>query len=509
MEDDKTEYRDESHINVASDVDQSKVPSTIKKLATWIRQKMYGEDVRESIARGIEKSSEVAQSAVDIANDTASRQDEVDHSQKDFEDRYNDQIAGNTDLDEVIDARKPTSKPSYATLGERLNDMPSNEDLELLVGDDDNDVDGGIPNYMKPVLTETLAGIDTAKFNLGFGTDYHYDTASTYNPSNYHFTDSEIAAMWKAGLRKSLNITSLSDKLDAVVFNGDNVDQTDTEAGGRPAMVKHNKDFATTVFSSSVAPTFVLKGNHDCNYNTNRKLETVITDSELAPIYRQDACLFDEHRLNNSNYFYKDFDSKKVRLIGLDMYDLPETMDSNGVMKFNRFTTSGLQQAQLDWLANDALLTIPKDYVALITGHCSPDGKMYPGMANHNHAILKAILEAFVNGKTTTIAGTDADIPATVECKFTTAGHIAGFLSGHWHKDESITINGINYVVTRCSLSSGDEVLGEARADMFGTSNEDAFDIATVDTTAKTLTMKRVGAGSEDSKYAVRTFSYE
>lgn len=120
MENDETKYRDESHITEASDVDQSKVPSTIKKLSMWIRQKKYGEDVRESIARGIEKSSEVSQNAVDIANDTASRQDNVDQSQKDFVDRYNNQIAGNTDINEVIDARDD-GKKTFTTLRERLN----------------------------------------------------------------------------------------------------------------------------------------------------------------------------------------------------------------------------------------------------------------------------------------------------------------------------------------------------------------------------------------------------
>lgn len=44
MANDKTEYRDESHITEASRIDQSKVPSAIKKLSTWIRQKMYGEE---------------------------------------------------------------------------------------------------------------------------------------------------------------------------------------------------------------------------------------------------------------------------------------------------------------------------------------------------------------------------------------------------------------------------------------------------------------------------------
>lgn len=505
---DKVNYNDPTPNKFPNDYDDSKVDSRVKLRSKSLAHKEMGKDVREALIQGVEISSVVAGEAKDIASDTASRQDDVDQAQKEFEERYNEQIAGNTDLDEVIDARKPNSKPSYTTLGERLNDMPSNEDLELLLGDDNNDVDGGIPDYEIQILTEVLLGIDTTKFNLGWGTDYHYDTASDYNPHNGDYTSSEVAKMWNSGLRKALNITSLSTKLDAIVFGGDNVDQPSTGTGGRPIMLKHNQDFASTVLSSSSAPTFLLKGNHDCNYNSNRLPETVILDAELAPIYRQDVCLFGENRLNASNYFYKDFEDKKVRLIGLDMYDLPETVNSDGTMQFNRFNTSGLQQAQLDWLANDALLTTPNDYVVLITGHSAPDGTMYSGRANHNHTVLKTILEAFVTGTTTTIVGTDTAVPVTVECKFANSGHLAGFLFGHWHKDESITVNGVNYIETRCSLIAGDDVIGAERMAMFGEPGEDAFDIATIDTAAKTLMLKRVGAGSDDEQYSIRTFDY-
>lgn len=413
---------------------------------------------------------------------------------------------GGTLLTEIIDARKPASKPSYTTLGERLND-----ELELLIGDVGDDVDGGIQDYMKPLLAETLVSINTSKFNLGFGTDYHYDIATDYNPHKGDYKKQEIAAMWNAGLRKSLNITSLSTKMDAVVFGGDNVDSPDVSVDntGRSTMLKENKDFANTVFTSTKAPTFILKGNHDCNYYSGNTPDTIITDTELGSIYRQRDALFDEHRLNNLNYFYKDFDSKKVRLIGLDMYDMPETAGTDGTMTFDRFTTSGLQQAQLDWLANDALLNVPDDYVVLVAGHCSPDGTIHSGRSNHNHSVLKAVLEAFVSGKTTTIVGTDTDMPATVECKFTKVGHIAGFLCGHWHKDESVTINGINYIGTRCSLTAGDNMDGAKRMAQFETSNEDAFDIVTIDNANKSLTMHRVGAGSDNLAISTRTFSYE
>lgn len=122
MANNKTEYRDESHINEASDVDQSKVPSTIKKLATWIRQKMYGEDVRESIARGIEKNGEVAQSASDTANNAAqivqNTSDNVNNVLSNITDN-----AGDSAAPEVIAARKPALEDKFPSLGARLDKM--------------------------------------------------------------------------------------------------------------------------------------------------------------------------------------------------------------------------------------------------------------------------------------------------------------------------------------------------------------------------------------------------
>ena len=40
----KVNYRDPTHIVEADDVDESKLPESAKKLATWIREKMYGVD---------------------------------------------------------------------------------------------------------------------------------------------------------------------------------------------------------------------------------------------------------------------------------------------------------------------------------------------------------------------------------------------------------------------------------------------------------------------------------
>lgn len=98
-------YRDSTPINEPNEVDQSKVPSSIIKAAKWVREKTYGVSVREAIARGIENISEIAQDAKSIAESVTGRQDSVEQSQRDFEERYDEQIAGNTTLDETIDAR--------------------------------------------------------------------------------------------------------------------------------------------------------------------------------------------------------------------------------------------------------------------------------------------------------------------------------------------------------------------------------------------------------------------
>lgn len=48
-------YRDETHIKPNEfNIDQKKISPEVKKLATFIREKMYGVDVREAIALAVE-----------------------------------------------------------------------------------------------------------------------------------------------------------------------------------------------------------------------------------------------------------------------------------------------------------------------------------------------------------------------------------------------------------------------------------------------------------------------
>lgn len=376
------------------------------------------------------------------------------------------------------------------------------------------DVDGGIPAYMGNPLETARAQVDTGLFNLGFGTDYHYDIGTSYNPFSASATaPSNMPDLWNIGLRKALNLLSLSDTLDAVVFNGDNTDEPaySDVTEERKAMIKEQADFATTAFTASESPVFLMKGNHDNNQDqsaTNHTLANAITDEDFDKLYHQSDRLYGESRNGNSNYFYKDFPAKKVRLIGLDSYDLPETTNSDGTLVFNRFTTSGFQQPQLNWLANDAL-KVPAGYAVLLVTHAPINGTLVTNDASINHDIVKHILEDYVNGVSgQELTGTNTSVPVNIKYSFTTNGKIAAVVTGHTHTDGNATVNGINYVETRCSLTAGDNILQNKRWADYGTPLEDAFDLISVDVANSKIKFYRVGAGSEDVSYAQRQFKF-
>ena len=88
--------------------DQSKVPQLSRKYSSDIRSKIYGKDVRESIARGVEYAGLVASESKSLANS-------ADSIAKDTQSRFDRQIHGSTNDNEVIDARG-----SFDILGHRF-----------------------------------------------------------------------------------------------------------------------------------------------------------------------------------------------------------------------------------------------------------------------------------------------------------------------------------------------------------------------------------------------------
>ncbi len=95
--------------------DQSKVPEVSKNHAENVRRKVYLPDMTESFARGVEYAGLIASEAINKASN-------ADLLSKDTQNRFDDQIAGTTNSDEVISARRPFgAEESFPTIGSRMD----------------------------------------------------------------------------------------------------------------------------------------------------------------------------------------------------------------------------------------------------------------------------------------------------------------------------------------------------------------------------------------------------
>lgn len=125
------DYRDPTHIMPTdSPVDQSKVSEANKTLAKWLRQKMYGVDVRESLARLAEQTS------ADVYDDRQTVQDYKNHANNEeqalrnlankLSQEFNSILNSKADNAEVVNARIDVSGAVYETLKSRLDAMQLN-----------------------------------------------------------------------------------------------------------------------------------------------------------------------------------------------------------------------------------------------------------------------------------------------------------------------------------------------------------------------------------------------
>lgn len=125
------DYRDPTHIMPTdSPVDQSKVSDASKLLAKWIRQKMYGVDVRESLARLAEQTSadvyDDRQTVLDYKNHANNEEQALRNLANKLSQEFNSILNSKADNAEVVNARIDVSGAVYETLKSRLDAMQLN-----------------------------------------------------------------------------------------------------------------------------------------------------------------------------------------------------------------------------------------------------------------------------------------------------------------------------------------------------------------------------------------------
>lgn len=363
---------------------------------------------------------------------------------------------------------------------------------ESLSGYFDNIIDefgGPIPSYFVNKLN-SMNSIDNSTFNVGFITDNHHQL-STYSPGSLtHYAN--IAALTRMV------------PINAVIAGGDNINgyfdrnqkfvETRQATSGLYGRVSHNTD------------VFFMLGNHDTGngQNGNSTPATTITESELKSFYLSKEKAFNENRNGDSLYGFKDYEDQKIRVIWLNSFDLPWTLNSDGTYKYNFLTTSGYQDDQLEWLAKSALKLKSSDWHVMIFTHC-PLPHTFEVAAGQapltqiNSDILVSIINAFQNGTSLTVSESSRELPVSFSADFSTQGSgvVIGLFSGHIHRDGQMVYNDINCVETSCSLCHTGDTGRTA-----GTLSEDCWDIFSINKASRTIVAHRFGYGSD------RTITY-
>lgn len=452
----------------------------------------YGEDVREAMREGIEISSATANQSVIKSNEANALSKQTDA-------RLDTSIGGLTQDSEVADSRKGVDGVPYPVLSKRLNTEMS----QLLSSDNVNglgaldsyyfesktQVGGVMPTYIQSAADDYVA---TLKNNaddvlIGFITDDHYQIGS-YTPRslNHYSWFSEIARQLEP---------------DFIISGGDNINGDIGYDYNQNALRRVTATLNGQV--SPTAPIFWLMGNHDNgNGQAGRTPNTVILQSEMKRYFNTKGCPFGEVRDGDSLYFYKDFADKKLRLIGLDGFDLPEIVNGDGKLRYTTLEQGGYQQRQITFLAN-ALKLPSADWKVIIFCHTPLSGAdtsesllaSTRDKRQFNDNLVRGVLNAFEQGTSYSGDNTNsADLPAKIDVDFTEQGKgtLIGEVAGHMHKDVNLRWNGINFIA-RDKATAFDYGIDIPRLDSI---QETAFDFIGINYGKRTMTFYRFGYGN-------------
>ncbi|MBF7139935.1 BppU family phage baseplate upper protein [Pediococcus pentosaceus] len=329
--------------------------------------------------------------------------------------------------------------------------------------------------------------VDPALFNFVFFTDSHYDQ---WNDPN------------RTGLERLNNALLMDGSVDAIIAGGDNVD------GGSSLydiVLSQHKEYINDMFfyHNEGSDKFILKGNHDdasgrqIGYRRSGDKEfantTSIPSEDLKRIYNNAALLNGEKRNGNSNYFYKDYPDKKIRLVGLDSNDTPDSiLDADGYLKYPGLMYMGYRQTQIDWLANTALKNVPENYTTIVVGHVHAHARMGSNVDEddiytdhyYNIDLVDQVINDFMHGTSSTLTSTTKNWEVSVKTDFTSQGKriMAGYIHGHQHQDNYTSDLGFNNIGITCSI--GTDV---------NNPSEDGWAVVSVDPTKQTIQVRGFG----------------
>ena len=372
------------------------------------------------------------------------------------------------------------------TLTSVNNAISKYTDYEKVV--DDITSDDGVDNVVND-LAFFSKSLNQNKFNTLFLTDIHWTLMANDSDTSY-------ATAGPKSIQQMMNTTVFDGNVDAVVVNGDNIHGNEFGTSKVPQNINRTKEFVGILNSTFIdTDVFVNMGNHDNGTVWSTAPSAVISQDDLARFYGINEPRFGETR--NKFLAYKDYESKKIRVITMNTFDNPDVLDDNGKIKYPTGKFSIFTNSQIQSLVR-ALQTVPDDYHVLVFTHQPLEGyfgnRPYDYMTNINHDVVKAILQGFATHTNVSITGVNPEFATSVTADFTQSkGTLIGVVRGHEHRDDTVqSQNGVNGFLRTCFISVGqDRTVGE--------STQYAFDVIEVDHDSRRITFKRFGKGDDYS----------
>ena len=230
------------------------------------------------------------------------------------------------------------------------------------------------------------------------------------------------------------------------------------------------------------------QGDHDGSYGTAQ----MSAGDLFGAIFRGQAEDERRHFGGDGSYFYVDYPAAKIRLIVLNSCWTDDT--------HLRTASFGYGSTQLKWLADTALSFTEDGWCVALFAHVPPVAAYSAQI--RDMTVLRGILAAFLNKTSYTGASGTAGAwdYVSVSCNFTGKhnGKIVGFFCGHSHGDSIVTDETPYPIVTIASdahsLAADSGVTRTVK-----TAAEHAIDFVTVNRSAKTVSLTRLGAGADRS----------
>lgn len=288
----------------------------------------------------------------------------------------------------------------------------------------------GIPEYWQTHLDEKIETVKALQneggkdcFSFVFMTDIHY-------PSNLGKISPKLA-------KKILDECNIK-----FVLNGGD-SQTRGCYHTKDEILLENKQLKE-MFSSIKDKVLQIEGNHDGSYywsdgtvGSGTAYMKQLTEQEMfEEYYRANGLNCNVNFDENSNAFYVDDVSNKVRYIGLNSMNVPnEITDVNidGTAKYVKFHSYQFLQSQYDFLCNEALATVPNDaWSVVVFGHS--------GIYNAgDYAVMVDVLSAYKD-KTNCVSEYAGTAGATENFTNLLDQNAEGFYQGYLNPDDEETV---------------------------------------------------------------------